>query len=240
MNRLAGDSLMDSWAGKINVNSDRAAYNYIKHNQSLRDGDPNKINPNATITEGYLRSEVDLLQQNNVKFPILVGDGTANVTERRLQISQMFLVTQISLMLYAIQSGSQAARASSPLRSYAALDVNGGATEIGIIYNGSLRIEVDQTVYFDALDCTRFRRSGTAQEGVEVSAAATNPAYVADTWDCDNYGFYRLVPFIYLGGQADNKISLNLPLNVDLSSNNACAVMQVRGMLIQNAYKNSK
>lgn len=243
MDMLAGGSSAKSFGNKIQFNTDRDAFNYLLGQQKLPRGAANAVNPDATITEGYLRSEVDLTQQNQITFPITVDDGNAprNATERRLAISQMFLVTQVSVMLYT--AGAEPTpedRAQAVLHTYPAIEVNAGTADMNVIYNGFLQARVDQVTYFDALDTKRFFRAGTAQQGVEVSTGATNPAYVADEWDSQNWGMYRLTPFIFLGGQSNNVITLNLPANIDLTDNNATCVLFLRGLLIQNAYKNTK
>lgn len=242
MDKLAGNSFA-AFDRKIQHNTDRAAYEYLKGKQKLPFGNQDRMNPNATITEGYLRSEVDLGVQNAIRFPIKIGDPntTGSGTERLLQNSQMFLVTQIGLMLYlATDSPTNAIRAQASLHSYPAIEVNAGTNDVNVIYNGSLECRVDQVTYFDGLDTARFLRAGQAQEGLEVSTGATNPAYVQDQWDTQNWGMYRLTPFIFFGGQSDNVVTLSLPANIDLTDNNATVVALFRGLLIQNAYANNQ
>lgn len=229
-NRLANAGGVQSFANRIQVNTDRDAYNYLLGRQKLPGTDENAINPNATISEGYLRSEVDLVQQNSVTFPITVNDGDGQqVTERRLKISQMFLVTQIGLFLYNHGTGSAADRAVATLHTYEATAVNTSG-DMGVIYNSYLSARVDEVTYFDALDTLRFRRVGQAQVGVA--------GIVADQWDATNWGFYRLTPFIFFGGQSSNVVTLQLPTNIDLSTDTTTVVMEARGLLIQNAYRN--
>lgn len=242
MDKIAGiGANAKSFMNRINFNTDRDAFNFLMNQMRLPAGSKGSINKNATIAEGYLRSEVDLTQQNQITFPITATDGEArNVTERRLQVAQMFLTTQMALMLYFRgEDPSPAVRAQAPLRTYEALDVNAGSNDVSIVWNGFLTAKVDQVTYFDAIDTKRFYRAGQAQEGVEVSTGATQPSYLADEWDSPNWGMYRLTPFIFLGGQSDNKITLTLPFNVDLTDNNATVVLFQRGMLIQNAYANN-
>lgn len=240
-NRLAGPGAAQL-ANKIQFNTDRDAYNHLIGLSGAPKGTADKISDKATITEGYLRSERTLLQQNAIRFPLTVNDGDAaiNVTEQRLQISQMFLVTQIMLGLY-YEGGdpTSAIRAQAPVHTYPAIDVNTGTADVGVVYNSKLSIRVDQTTYFDALDTMRFKRAGVAQQGVEVSTGASQPEYVADSWDEQAWGMFRLTPFIFFGGQSDNIVELKLPVNIDLTNNYACAVFLCRGFLIQNAYANN-
>ena len=211
---------------EIEHNTDRGAYNAV-----LRQVERGEVHRKALVTEGFLRLEQDVVQQNRISFPVLTQDGGANVTEKRLNISDMFLITHMAMFLYSAGADpSQADRAQAKLVSYDADAVNGGTNDIYALYNGSFSIRVDQTVFFDRYDALRFYRAGQAQQGL------TAPDYFANQWDSVMWGFSPLVPFITLGGRDTNNIDLNLPTNIDLTDNNATVVAMFRGLLIQNAY----
>lgn len=233
MNRLnnMGDQAQKDFSahmGMITENNDRGAYNQLVQQQKA-----GKISGNALITEGYLRSEANLGATNRVSFDLVQNQGSAqNVTEKRLQISDCFVMTHLSLLLYTgsvDQIPTQEERASAQLFSFPSDRINGSGN-INAVYNSFLQIRVNQTVFFDRFDTLNFLRVGTAQAGLVA------PAYTSSTWDTRYWAFAPIVPFITFGGQDSNDVSLNLPQGVDLSANFATAVFFARGLLVQNAY----
>ena len=83
----------------------------------------------------------------------------------------------------------------------------------------------------------RFWRSGQAQEGLEVSTAAGEPAYVANEKNTASYGYYPLTPNVIFSGTAKNVVTVRLPEAADASgtASSNFAVMLFRGILVQNA-----
>jgi len=238
-NRLAQNSLPE-WNKRIKSDTPRAALNYIKDAQKGMNPSGPKISPDAVVSEGYLRLEQDLGTRDSYDFNVLENTGQPTVTERRLKVSDQFLVTHLGLFIISNSLPfTDNSRSIAPLQTYNSVRVRGaiGSDNAEIIYNGFLEIRVNETVYFDAYDTQRFKRVGTAQEGVEVSTGATEPAYVADEWSDQHYGLANLTPFIFFGGKANNKVSLNLPTSIAIGDGlSASVVLVAHGMQIQNAY----
>jgi len=213
--------------------------------QSLRSQYPGSI-----ITQSYLRSEVQLgtTATSSFSFNILANQGTPASTERRLQITDRFAVTAISVMLLnAAATASVIAAAdrsqaklytwNSPAKFTAA-----NSLTLESIYNGFLRMVIDGTTYIDSLDARRFYRVPVSQQGTIVSTgtatAATFPNIQADGYDGTHYPFAQMTPAIVLNGAGRNEITLSTPEATAVSPSGTSAnvlVLYSRGWLIQNA-----
>jgi hypothetical protein len=213
----------------IQSNTDRAAFNYIKSLPGYR---------NAVITEGYLRSEQSFQATKELTFPILENAGTQSATERRLNISDDFLVTHVGVgIIPAVTTTGGGDPAILNLETYpnpVSLGA-GGADDLNYaraFYNGSMSIRKDSTVYFEALDLHRFMRVGAAQEGLNVSTAASNNAYGASSWG-PNSGYMATTPFILFEGTSKNTVKIDIPIISTGTDFEAFAVVLFRGLLIQ-------
>lgn len=198
---------------------------------------------NAIQLPGYLRSEVALGTTNRIDFAIGVNeqaDGQAIVpTENRLRINDAFFVTHWSLMFYKYTtSGGVAARSRARLHTFDNAAVFGAnAPSLLAAYNGKMSLRVNDRVYVDSMDAMRFYAVGTAQEGVEVSTGATNPAYVADHFINSEAFALETDPLVRLDGAGANRLSLTLPDSVvftNVGTETVVAVAYLRGWLSQN------
>lgn len=207
------------------VSNSRAVYNSIRQ-------------PGVISTPSYLRVEKTLGTQSNLSFSVLQNEGSANVTEKRLSISDTFTVTGIGIFLGHLPSGTVD---KMSLHSYNNSAVFGTAKvdELEDFYNGFLSIRINQTVFLDSWDIRRHYAVGTAQEGLAASANATVNLYQKSTWEGGNYGFQAVTPTLTLSGAAKNDVQLTFPASQDLAptSGTGYAVIIFRGFLNQNAAK---
>lgn len=198
--------------------------------------------PGKVSTQSFLRLESTALgTQNQITFNVLRNDGTQNTTERRLALTDSFVVTDIGVFLLKVASGST--NAKNRLQTFpnsVLFSGSGEADNLNNIYQGFINIKIDGRVYLDSLDVMRFYRAGEAQNGVGLSTYdATNNAnnkFVANQWDNGSYGFFPLTPTIQLSGARKNEISIQCPESLNMigtSSTNYC-VMILRGFLQQN------
>lgn len=210
--------------GKITATDrTRAIYNSLKKR------------PGVVTTQSYLRLEQVLGTNGTINFQVLLNDGSANANERRLNISDAFTVTALSVLIYKITTGAAISRATldtfpNPLTYSGA----GEAAALQAIYNGYLTVRVNSTVYIDSLDCYRFYRAGTAQRGVETTT--TPSTYVASEYATGDYPFYSLTPGIRLSGATKNDLTLTLPESVNMAGTGSTnrVVLYLRGFLEQN------
>jgi hypothetical protein len=206
--------------------------------------------PGSIITQSYLRSEVALqtTATSQFSFNILANQGTPASTERRLQITDRFAVTAISVMMYQFDNSTASSaptnRSQAKLYTWNAPSkfTTATAAQLETIYNGYLRMIIDGTTYVDSLDTRRFYRVATSQQGTIVSTGtattSTFPTIQADGWDGTHYPFAQLTPAIVLNGAGRNEVTLNTPEATALSAAAATTnvlVLYCRGWLIQNA-----
>jgi len=205
--------------------------------------------PGAIITQSYLRSEIQLgtTATSQFAFNILANQGTPGSTERRLQITDRFAVTALSVMTYnvLVAATSQAiAKSQAKLYSWnspAQFTAANSAT-LESVYNGYLRMIIDGTTYIDSLDARRFYRVPTSQQGTIVSGGtattSTFPTLQADGWDGTHYNFAQMTPSVVLNGAGRNEVTLNTPEATAVSPASTTTnflVLYMRGWLIQNA-----
>lgn len=208
--------------------------------------------PGSIITQSYLRSEVQLgtTATSQFAFNILANQGTPASTERRLQITDRFAVSAVSIMLLNATASASAVIAPSD-RSQAKLYTWNSPARFTIansatlesVYNGFLRMIIDGTTYIDSLDARRFYRVPVSQQGTAVSTftpdtATKYGAIQADGYDGTHYPFAQLTPAIVLNGAGRNEITLNTPEATAVSPSATSAnvlVLYMRGWLIQNA-----
>jgi len=201
----------------------------------------NSLKPTrGTITtQSYLRLEKQLGTQSSVNFDVLNNQGAQTVTEKRLAITDSFVISAVSIMFYEVTANTPARIAESTLHTWPDANVFTGAgapAALQAFYNSFLSIRVNSTVYLDSLDIYRHYRVGVAQQGVETTT--TPSSYLRSQWDGGDYGFYSLTPSIELSGATKNEISVQLPNNVTVTPGNVggavYAVCYLRGFLRQN------
>lgn len=216
------------------LNSERAIYNKIY-------AQARKKYPQAKPMKSYLRLEKSIQGTfTQVSFDVLVNQGTPGVTERRLQITDKFVITHMAIMIYkagATTSATDPEKAAAKLRSWNNPIVFSGAGEAAAlqgIYNGYTEIKVDQTVYAPYIDNQLFYRVPTSQQGVGPTVIIQ-----ADEYSDVNYPFAEIVPTITLSGASNNQITVNLPVSSTLSgtSSQNFLVCYMRGLLVPNTSK---
>lgn len=201
-------------------------------------------NPGAIVTQSYLRLEKPLGTQQTVSFDVLnnVGTSTPNPTERRLAITDNFLVTEMSIFIFKVTTAAVTQTGILDTWPNALTYTGSGeAANLMNLYNGYLNIKINSTTFIESLDLYRFYRVGTAQQGVQISqqaaAIGTNGAYLADQWDAASWGFYPVTPGIEFSGAKKNEINIITPASTAMggTSSTNYAVCYVRGLLAQNA-----
>lgn len=215
-------------------NTERAIYNKIAAQAKRK-------YPNAKPMKSYLRLEKSLQGTfTSISFDVLTNQGTPNVTERRLQITDRFVITHMALLLVkagTTTAATDAEKAGAKLRANnnaLVFTTAGEAAALQAIYNGFTEIKVDQTVYAPYIDNQLFYRVETSQKGVGPAVIITD-----DEWNDVNYGFAEIVPTITLSGASNNQITVNLPTSVTTSgtASQNFLVCYMRGLLVPNTSK---
>ena len=186
-------------------------------------------------TQSYLRFEKSIQGTfNSISFDVLVNQGSASTTERRLQLTDTFTITQLAIFIY--QAGTTTAvtnqdKAKSLLYANPNPNVFTQTVTDSLynVYNGYMQLRVNTEVLIDSLDIMQFYRVHTTQNGAVTNAT--------EEWNAINNGFKKIVPTITLNGAAKNEINLFFPESIDLTGSDKSnyIVCYARGFLNQNA-----
>jgi hypothetical protein len=199
----------------------------------------NSLKPKQGVitTQSYLRLEKQISTQSSIQFDVLNNVGVMTPTEKRLSITDSFVITGLSIFAYTYATNVANSQEKSVLQTWpnpAVFAGVGEAASLQGVYNGYLSVRVNSTVYLDSLDLFRFYRVGTAQKGLTVFTASS---YAASEFAGGDYGFYSLTPGIELSGATKNEIGITLPSNLAVTpaANHATYVVcYLRGFLRQN------
>jgi hypothetical protein len=180
----------------------------------------------AKLTQSYLRSEVALSTSiANYHIPVLVNDtqnGASRVNEKRLNLQDIFITTEISVVIGVGAGTSTAAK----LYTYPNSTVFTAATDDNLwsIYNGYLNLTINNEQVLPAWDVLRHYFVPQTQQ----SASTT------DQWAASQDSFYPVEPGIVMNGAANINFQLTAngaPASV-LADSFICVVQ--RGILCQN------
>ena len=188
--------------------------------------------PGVITTQSYLRFEKSLQGTfNSLTFDVLVNQGSASATERRLQLTDTFTIVDLSVMLYNAAEDTNTGKALARLYTWdnPAAFSQTVTNSLLNFYNGYLQLRVNTEVLVDSLDIMQFYRVHTTQTG--------SPSASIDEWPAINNGFKKIVPTITLNGAAKNDISLFFPQSINMAASDGFnyAVCYCRGFLNQNA-----
>jgi hypothetical protein len=213
------------------LDTTRATYNSLKKRFNVGKS-------NVIVTPGYLRSEAVLGNQNSINFPILVNEGAQpRVTERRLGISDTFVITHLGIYIAKELGADAYPAAGAQLESFVNIYTFTGAVEqsaLKALFNGNLSVKVGSITYIEAVDLFRFRHVSTAQGGMDQLAAT--PYGASDLTGVQNLA--DITPTIQFSGQEKNTVVVNLPQPVDMSAageDKNVAIFYATGFLCQNA-----
>jgi len=184
------------------------------------------------LTQSALRLEQPLAANTNqYAFPILDNQtgagGQIFNTELRLRQQDTFVPTHVGLFLAA---PSGATDATFRLNSYPNQFVFANALQMRALYNGEMKIMVNNYQYTYSWDLQRHWVSNQTQQTAAFGAASPE-----DQFDGSCDGFFPMQPYVLFGGAQNVQITINLrsaPTAVDANSR---YVMIFRGVLAQNS-----
>jgi hypothetical protein len=192
----------------------------------------------AKLTQSYLRSEVALSTSiANYHIPVLVNDtqnGASRVNEKRLNLQDIFVTTEIAVLI-GVGTGTNTA---AKLYSYGNQTAFTSTSEDDLwsIYNGFLNLTINNEQILPAWDVFRHYFVPQTQQNTNFnSATATSPAqYTIDQYAAASDAFYPVEPGIVMNGAAN--INFQLTANgapASITTNSFICVLQ-RGILCQN------
>lgn len=180
----------------------------------------------AKLTQSYLRSEVALSTSiANYHIPVLVNDtqnGASRVNEKRLNLQDIFVTTEISVLI-GIGTGTDT---KAKLYTYPNTTAFTGTSDDDLwsIYNGYLNLSINNEQILPAWDVLRHYFVPQTQQS----------ASLVDQWSASSDAFYPVEPGIVMNGAAN--INFSLTANgapATITTNSFIAVVQ-RGILCQN------
>jgi hypothetical protein len=193
----------------------------------------NGIDPNtAILTQSYLRLEQPLsLTQTNILFPILLnqqaGGVAQTVTERRLQLQDSFVVSEIAAYTW-ISAGSPAI---THFQSYPSFFVQGAnAGPLQVLYHSYLTLSVNNQVIVPFWDVWRSYLVSQTQNLAAIAAGSPD-----DQLSGRDDVFYPTEPNWILIGSKNNVLTLVMPNAPATITANTKIVLFMRGVLAQNS-----
>jgi hypothetical protein len=187
----------------------------------------------AVLTQSYLRSEVALSTSvANYHIPVLVNDtqnGSVRVNEKRLNLQDIFVTSEISVLI-GVGTGTST---KAILYTYpnSTIFTTTTAADLWSLYNGFLNLTVNNSQVLPAWDVYRHYFVPQTQGGVGITAQTVFPI---DQNDASDNAFYPVEPGIVMNGAAN--INFQLTANgapASILANSFIAVIQ-RGILLQN------
>jgi hypothetical protein len=184
------------------------------------------------LTQSALRLEQPLLaNQNQYRFAILNTEtgpgGQIFNTELRLRQQDTFVPTHLGLFLALPASATDA---TFRLNSYPNQSVFTNALQMRALYNGEVKIMVNNYQYTYSWDLQRHWCSNQTQQTAAFGAGSPEDqnAFADD-------GFYPMQPYVLFGGAQNVQINIVLPSAPTAVDANSRYVMLFRGVLAQNS-----
>lgn len=191
----------------------------------------------AVLTPSFLRSEV-LLSTSAASYhiPVLINDnqnGTPTVRESRLSLQDLFIVSQIQVLLVsgASTSGNAKAYTYPNLTAFST-----GSAQLYNVYNGYLNIQVNNQNVLPKWDLLKHLDIPQTQQNTNFNAAsATSPAqFSIDMVNMNTDGLEVCEPNIVLNGASNINASIVLPAAPSTLDSNTYVAVLWRGILAQN------
>ncbi len=181
-----------------------------------------KNNPGSVITQGFLRSDVLLTASNaNITFPFLLAQSQATVKCYPLNPADAFCVTAMSLKIYkSADTASPTATNISKTIDYSypnpsVFSKSGEAANLESLYNGVMKVTINNNVVFSQFPVFKFRRVNTSQQGTQ--SATTFQATQSEEQNGLANGLVPLEPTINMLGNWTMQFQLIPPAALDLT-----------------------
>lgn len=184
------------------------------------------------LTQSSIRLEQPLLaNQNQYTFQILDNQpgagGAIFNTEIRLRQQDTFVPYEVGVFI-CVPTG--ATDATFRLYSYPNQFVFANALQMRALYNGQVRIQINNYQYIYGWDLQRHWCSNQTQQTLAFGAGSPE-----DQNRFDDDAMYPMQPYILMAGSQNIQININLPAAPTAVDANSRYVMIFRGVLAQNS-----
>jgi hypothetical protein len=196
----------------------------------------------AILTQSFLRSEVAMsTTASTYNLPIIVtqnNGATQFNTERRLQLTDVFLVSSIQVQAARPASATDAMYKVYNYGSLTAFSTaNTAASVDGVYANGFLSMLIDNNQMLPAWDLDQHYRAPITQAQAVVYYTAAPALNYADSRDGSNDGIVQVEPNFVLAGNFNIQFSLNTITGMTAVESFSRWVVRLRGILAQNCSK---
>jgi hypothetical protein len=190
----------------------------------------------AVLSQSYLRGEVAMSTSVTAyHIPVLANDvqnGSAYLTEWRLNLQDAFIVSQIGVFVSAPATSTTT---NFPLVTYpnkVVFSTSGADTALYNLYHGRMDITINNRQVMPAWDLYRHLKINQSQQGVYTGTANTG----LDQNDATEDAYFNCEPNIVLVGSKNNQITFTLPAAIGtLQASTAPRIVVIfRGILAQN------
>ena len=196
----------------------------------------------AILTQSFLRSEAAMsTSTSQYNLPVIVtqnqGESQFN-TERRLQLTDVFVVSSIN-----VQAAKPASTTDAGYKVFnygnptVFSSANTAASVDGVYANGFLSMLIDNNQMLPAWDLDQhYRAPITQQASVIYYTGATALPYV-DSRDGSDDGIQLVEPNFVLAGNFNIQFTLNTIAGMTAIETNSRWIVRLRGILAQNCSK---
>lgn len=201
-------------------------------------------NPTAFITQGYLRSDLQLGSSNaNLTFNFLANQTVVTAKCMPLQQADAFCVTAMSMKIYKSATDLTASNVAQTIdMNYPNVKVfskSGEAGNLESLYNSYLQVTIQKRIVFSQYPAWKFRRVNTSQQSSQTGLIA-GPIYSvvsAEEQAGVSNGLVALEPTINMQGGWTMSFTIVPPAALDLTGTSSvnCVSLLLDGFLLQNA-----
>ena len=196
----------------------------------------------AILTQSFLRSEAAMstsTSQYNLPVIVTQNQGASQFnTERRLQLTDVFVVSSIN-----VQAAKPASTTDAVYKVFnygnptVFSSANTAASVDGVYANGFLSMLIDNNQMLPAWDLDQhYRAPITQQASVIYYTGATALPYV-DSRDGSDDGIQLVEPNFVLAGNFNIQFTLNTIAGMTAIETNSRWIVRLRGILAQNCSK---
>lgn len=180
------------------------------------------------MTQSYLRLEQAIQQgKTQYNFPVQVNQGSVFNTEKRLNLQDTFVISEVGIYLAKPSGPTDAAFKLNTFADPQVFTTAGAAAAMEVIYNSELQILVDNVQYVPGWDLQKHKVVPQTQEG---SSAPPTTEYFGNS-----YGMYPMEPNLLLVGSKNNVVNIVLPAGIATIEPNSRIIIKLNGLLVQNS-----
>jgi hypothetical protein len=196
----------------------------------------------AILTQSFIRSEVLMsTSTSQYNLPVIVtqnqGANQFN-TERRLQLTDVFVVSSIQVQAAKPASSTDAAYGLYNYGNTTIFSTSTCAAAINGVYaNGFLSMLIDNNQMLPAWDLDQHFRTPITQQASVIYYSAATPIPVQDSRDGAADGVVACEPNFVLAGNFNIQFSLNTIAGMSAVETNSRWIVRTRGILAQNTSK---